>query len=110
MMEICKNINYRHRMAQMAGRASVEYYVGQALRKEVTEDAYIMKVFENGIVVFVAQFGLEGVIKFDTERIFDNEHYSLTVAGRKLTIFDKLRVKVTTVLEYGKRKVVMTLI
>ena len=29
---VCKNINVRHRNAQMAGRASVEYYVGQALK------------------------------------------------------------------------------
>src|SRR5207247_1750843 len=28
--DICKNLNHRHRNAQLAGRASIEYYVGQA--------------------------------------------------------------------------------
>ena len=62
--QVCKNINTRHRNAQMAGRASVEYYVGQALKgKAVEEDGWVMKVFENGFVVFVPRFGIEGVIR-----------------------------------------------
>ncbi len=34
---VCKNINVRHRNAQMAGRASIAYYVGQSLRGKVAE-------------------------------------------------------------------------
>ena len=30
--KVCSNLNFRHRNAQMAGRASIEYYVGQALK------------------------------------------------------------------------------
>jgi exosome complex exonuclease DIS3/RRP44 len=58
------NINRRHRMAQMAGRASVEFYVGLALKTrgekkqgtdgEVEEDAFVIRVFKNGIGVFVS--------------------------------------------------------
>ena len=52
--EVSRNINYRHRMGQMAGRASVEYFVGQSLkgRREV-EEAHVMRVLKNGLVVFV---------------------------------------------------------
>ena len=62
--DVCSNINVRHRNAQMAGRASIEYYVGQALKgRVVEEEAFVMKVFENGFVVFVPRFGVEGLIR-----------------------------------------------
>lgn len=56
-------VNRRHRMAQMAGRASVEFYVGLALKAkgqkegnaEVLEDAYVIRTFRNGIGVFVSK-------------------------------------------------------
>jgi exosome complex exonuclease DIS3/RRP44 len=84
--DICRNLNYRHRNAQLAGRASVEYYVGQALKARgeqvsridaeagagssgtnsgVEEEGYVMRVFENGVVVFVPRFGIEGVVGLD---------------------------------------------
>jgi exosome complex exonuclease DIS3/RRP44 len=80
--DVCRNINYRHRNAQFAGRASIEYYVGQALKargemmakgkKEVVEEnlgvdeeGYVMRVFENGVVVFVPRFGIEGVVRLE---------------------------------------------
>ena len=73
--DVCQNINYRHRNAQFAGRASIEYYVGQALKARgemmaakddagaggVNEEGFVMRVFENGVVVFVPRFGIEGV-------------------------------------------------
>ncbi|BFZ57653.1 exosome catalytic subunit dis3 [Savitreella phatthalungensis] len=59
----CKNINYRHRMGQLAGRASVEFFVGQALKnKETLEQASVLQVFSNGFVVFVPSLGIEGTI------------------------------------------------
>ncbi|EEH18001.2 hypothetical protein PABG_00564 [Paracoccidioides brasiliensis Pb03] len=80
--DICKNINYRHRNAQFAGRASIEYYVGQALKARgeqeasklgegegtnagVDEEGYVMRVFDNGVVVFVPRFGIEGVVRLE---------------------------------------------
>jgi exosome complex exonuclease DIS3/RRP44 len=55
------NINKRHRMAQMAGRASVEFYVGLALKSRgergvVEEDAFVIRVFRNGVGVFVSSY------------------------------------------------------
>ncbi|KAI9844214.1 MAG: exosome catalytic subunit dis3 [Sclerophora amabilis] len=85
---VCKNINVRHRNAQMAGRASVEYYVGQALKgRVVDEEAYVMKVFSNGFVVYVPRFGIEGLIRLrdlaspEPESVFDAERYILHVKG-----------------------------
>lgn len=70
---VCRNLNFRHRNAQHAGRASIEYYVGQALKQRqvkvggegVIEDGYVMRVFENGIVVFVPKFGIEGIVRLE---------------------------------------------
>ena len=124
---IIKNINVRHRNAQMAGRASVEYYVGQALKGRVLEEAgFVMKVFSNGFVVFVPRFGIEGLIRLrdlatpEPEAIFDAEEYVLHVKGsagggfkgRELALFEKVVVKVSDVLEKttGKRKIKMDLV
>lgn len=124
---IIKNINVRHRNAQMAGRASVEYYVGQALKGRVLEEpGFVMKVFSNGLVVFVPRFGIEGLIRLrdlatpEPEAVFDAEEYVLRIKGsagggfkgRDLALFEKVVVKVSDVLEKttGKRKIKMDLV
>lgn len=57
-------VNRRHRMAQMASRASVEFYVGLALKArgqrdgkevEVREEAFVIRTFRNGLGVFVSK-------------------------------------------------------
>ena len=54
-------------MAQMAGRASVEFYVGLALKGrgererkvggagQVVEEAFVIRTFRNGLGVFVSK-------------------------------------------------------
>ena len=132
---VCKNINTRHRNAQMAGRASVEYYVGQALKgKVVEEDGWVMKVFENGFVVFVPRFGIEGVIRLrdllgengggaaegsegrNRKSEFDEEEWILKWneeggQERKVELFEKVRIGIMDEVEKGtgKRKVRMEL-
>ena len=120
--EVCKNINVRHRNAQMAGRASIEYYVGQALKgKVVEEEGFVMKVFSNGFVVFVPRFGIEGLIRLrdlaspEPEATFDADEYILTIWGtvqRKIELFQKVRVKISDVKEEstGKRKINLELV
>jgi exosome complex exonuclease DIS3/RRP44 len=49
-------VNKRHRLAQMAGRASVEFYVGLAMKGQVKrEEAFVIRCFKNGIAVFVSK-------------------------------------------------------
>ena len=66
MERVLDVVNRRHRMAQMAGRASVEFYVGLALKGrgererkvaglEVTEEAFVIRTFRNGLGVFVSK-------------------------------------------------------
>lgn len=119
---VCKNINVRHRNAQMAGRASIEYYVGQALKgRVVDEEGFVMKVFSNGFVVFVPRFGIEGLIRLrdlgepEPDGIFDAEEYVLEVKGSRearIELFQKVVVKISDVKEEstGKRKIKMELV
>jgi len=119
---VCKNINVRHRNAQMAGRASIAYYVGQALRGKATEeDGFVMKIFSNGFVVLVPRFGIESLIRLrdlaepEPEATFDAENYVLKTSGsREVTVelFQKVRVRVTDQKDEttGKRGVKMELV
>ncbi|ROV91262.1 hypothetical protein VPNG_09710 [Cytospora leucostoma] len=119
---VCKNINVRHRNAQMAGRASIAYYVGQAVRGRVTEeDGFVMKIFSNGFVVLVPRFGIESVIRLrdlaepEPQATFDAENYVLTTAGSKdltLELFQKVRVRISDQKDEttGKRGVKMELV
>lgn len=111
-------------MAQMAGRASVEFYVGLALKgrsakETVIEDAFVIRTFRNGLGVFVSRYvvrpavrlwggkrietlhfrlGIEGLVTFKREIQFDADNYTVTVpsGGQQVTIavFDKVKVLV----------------
>jgi exosome complex exonuclease DIS3/RRP44 len=119
---VCKNINVRHRNAQQAGRASVEYYVGQALKGNVVEEeGFVMKVFSNGFVVFVPRFGIESLVRLrdlaepEPESVFDAENYVLRTSGSreiKVELFEKVVVRISDVKEVktGKRKVKLELV
>ncbi|CAI0652768.1 unnamed protein product [Colletotrichum noveboracense] len=119
---VCKNINVRHRNAQLAGRASIAYYVGQALKGKVAEEeAFVMKVFSNGFVVLVPRFGIEGLIRLrdlaetEPDSVYDAENYTLTTSGSrklKVDLFQKVKVKVTDEKDEatGKRGVKMELV
>lgn len=112
-----KNMNRRHRNAQFAGRASIEYYVGQVMRDNHEEhEGYVIKCFSNGIVVLVPKFGVEGLIKLETigdvtsaefhEDDFQLEFTDFTGKRRKVGVFDKVNVDVKSIKDEvsGKRK------
>ena len=78
MERVLDVVNRRHRMAQMAGRASVEFYVGLALKGreererkvaagqevQVTEEAFVIRTFRNGLGVFVSKSALSSFSPF----------------------------------------------
>lgn len=117
METIVKNINRRHRNAQFAGRASIEYYVGQVMRENAAEhEGYIIQCFHNGIVVLVPLFGVEGLIRVESmgsasSAVFDEDKFELTFTTnlgqeRTVGVFDKVIVNVELVKDEvsGKRK------
>lgn len=116
---ICRNINRKHRKAQFAGRASIEYYVGQVMRNnESVETGYVIKVLNNGIVVLVPKFGVEGLIRLENltkdanSANYDEVEFKLSFTHgesgklREIHVFDKVEVEVKSVLDpvTSKRK------
>lgn len=113
MIKTCLNMNFRHRQAQYAGRASVELFTLQYFKeKSVEENAYISRIKQNAIIVFVPRYGIEHIIYVDVAKndeedkdanavatLFDydmeKECLTLKQDGKtKLRVFDKVRVKV----------------
>ncbi|KAI4314665.1 hypothetical protein L6164_027553 [Bauhinia variegata] len=67
LTSIADNLNYRHRNAQMAGRASVELHTLIYFRNRPTDtEARIVKIRTNGFIVFVPKYGIEGPVYLTT--------------------------------------------
>ncbi|XP_037952749.1 exosome complex exonuclease RRP44-like isoform X1 [Teleopsis dalmanni] len=60
---ICQNLNYRHKMAQYAGRASVALNTHVYFRGKTQDvEGYILFVRKNALQVLIPKFGLEGTV------------------------------------------------
>ncbi|KAM6099526.1 exosome complex exonuclease RRP44 [Theristicus caerulescens] len=102
LADMCKNLNYRHKMAQYAQRASVAFHTQLFFKSKgvVNEDAYILFVRKNAVVVLIPKYGLEGTVFFEekgkpTPRLdYNNEVPSLTVEDTTLRVFDKVKVNI----------------
>ncbi|TFK29229.1 mitotic control protein dis3 [Coprinopsis marcescibilis] len=102
-------VNRRHRMAQMASRASVEFYVGLALKGreerakasnsgEIIEEAFVIRTFRNGLGVFINSLGIEGLVTFKKDMQFDAENYNVVIQPSgvepvTISVFDKVKVR-----------------
>uniref|UniRef100_A0A8V0X405 DIS3 homolog, exosome endoribonuclease and 3'-5' exoribonuclease n=1 Tax=Gallus gallus TaxID=9031 RepID=A0A8V0X405_CHICK len=103
LADLCKNLNYRHKMAQYAQRASVAFHTQLFFKTKgvVNEDAYILFVRRNAVVVLIPKYGLEGTVFFEekdkpTPKLdYNSEVPSLTVEDTTLCVFDKVTVSVT---------------
>ncbi|BGP19161.1 hypothetical protein JCM10213_006493 [Rhodosporidiobolus nylandii] len=128
-------VNKRHRGAQGAARASIEFFVALAIQRreeealklikaagaegegKVKAEAFVIRAFRNGLAVFVSQFGLEGLVTFKRDTEYDAENYEIHVPtpdGDKITIgvFDKVGVEIGVEKDKNTQrgKVVMNLI
>jgi len=100
--KIAENINYRHRMAQYASRASVNLYTHIFFRGRVRDEiGYILYIRQNAVQVLIPKYGLEGTLflsKKDAESpwTFDEDEPSVTSGGEhKLSLFQKLTVQMS---------------
>ncbi|GAA5821495.1 hypothetical protein JCM10212_001490 [Sporobolomyces blumeae] len=126
-------VNKRHRGAQQAARASIEFYVALAIQrreerakqtdgveKKVRAEAFVIRAFRNGVAVFVNQFGLEGLVTFKRDNEYDAETYEIAVPDPKdptgdkvkIGVFDKVMVEIRVEKDKNTQrgKVVMALI
>lgn len=63
LQQSCNNMNYRHKMAQYAGRASVDLHTQLFFRnRKVDEEAYILSIKKNALNVLIPKYGLEGAL------------------------------------------------
>ncbi|XP_066476116.1 exosome complex exonuclease RRP44 [Tiliqua scincoides] len=102
LADLCKNLNYRHKMAQYAQRSSVAFHTQLFFKNKgaVNEEAYILFVRKNAIVVLIPKYGLEGTVFFEEKDkpkptlLYNDEIPSLTVEGTTFYTFDKVNVKI----------------
>ncbi|XP_023345051.1 uncharacterized protein LOC111714221 [Eurytemora carolleeae] len=100
--KIAEQINYRHRMAQYAGRASVNLYTHIFFRGRVRDETgYILYIRQNAVQVLIPKYGLEGTLflcgknKDTSVWRFDEDEPSVQNADVKLSLFQKLIVQVS---------------
>ncbi|XP_033259146.1 exosome complex exonuclease RRP44 isoform X3 [Orcinus orca] len=102
LAELCKNLNFRHKMAQYAQRASVAFHTQLFFKSKgiVSEEAYILFVRKNALVVLIPKYGLEGTVFFEEKDkpkprlTYDDEIPSLKIEDTVFHIFDKVKVKI----------------
>jgi len=107
---IANNINYRHRMAQYASRASVNLHTHLFFKNQPRdEEGYVLMIKQNAVQVLIPKYGLEGTLYLraspgssgaassrgsQVEFQYDPEVPSQTCSGVSLTLFKKLKVRI----------------
>ncbi|KAG7467108.1 hypothetical protein MATL_G00149770 [Megalops atlanticus] len=100
---LCNNLNYRHKMAQYAQRASVAFHTQLFFKNRgiLNEDGYILFVRKNAIIILIPKFGLEGTVFFENKDkpsprlTFNEEAPTLTVEDHTFHMFDKVKVTIS---------------
>jgi exosome complex exonuclease DIS3/RRP44 len=106
MNKTCENINYRHRKAQHASRASIKLYSVmyiKAAKHALIEDAYVLSVRKNAMTLLVTRLALEVVYFLNPETDWQAQEQagSLTQrhipSGHTFRLFDPVKVKLEVV-------------
>ena len=103
---ICNNLNFRHKMAQYAQRASVALHTQLFFRgKLVDEQGYVIFVRKNAIQVLIPKYGLEGTVFLDRDYEgnptsadllnYTEEKCQIYVGTVRLRVFDKVVVQIS---------------
>ncbi|XP_074531123.1 exosome complex exonuclease RRP44 [Halichoeres trimaculatus] len=100
---LANNLNYRHKMAQYAQRASVAFHTQLFFKSRgiLNEEGFVLFVRKNAIIVLIPKFGLEGTVFFDSKDkaapnlVFDEEGPTLMVEQHTFHIFDKVKVTIS---------------
>lgn len=99
---VCDNLNHRTRMAQLAGRSSVELYkVLYFKENQNTEcEAVLTAIESSGIDVFIPRFGIDGNIAVEdleehSWKICEDEKF-VSANNRKLCVLSTFSVFIST--------------
>ncbi|OMO55680.1 Ribonuclease II/R [Corchorus capsularis] len=90
LTSIADNLNYRHRNAQMASRASVELHTLIYFRNRPTDtEARVVKIRSNGFIVFVPKYGIEGSVHLTTRGEKGGGEWYVDEQQQKIVKMDK---------------------
>lgn len=101
---MCNNLNYRNRMAQYAGRASVALNTHILFRgKTHDEEGYVLFVRKNALQILIPKYGLEGTIYLskkgdkvaDTKFVYNEDDQSQRAGNIVFHSFDPVTVRLT---------------
>ncbi|KAF5292908.1 hypothetical protein FQR65_LT11160 [Abscondita terminalis] len=99
---LCQNLNYRNRMAQYAGRASVAFNTHLFFRGKIQdEEGYVLYVRKNAIQILIPKYGLECTLylaqKGKTSSFFaySEEEQTQTCGNIILHAFDPVTVRLS---------------
>ncbi|TGZ55492.1 exosome complex exonuclease RRP44 [Temnothorax longispinosus] len=98
---LCHNLNYRNRMAQYAGRASVALHTHIFFRNKVQdEEGYILFVRKNALQVLIPKYGLEGTVYLKSASssvtfTYNSEDQSQTCGEVVFRAFDPIVVQMS---------------
>ncbi|CAB3239017.1 unnamed protein product [Arctia plantaginis] len=94
---ICDNLNYRHRQAQYAGRASVALNTHILFKNRVEiEKAVVLAVKRNALQVLIPKYGLEGPLYLPSDKfLYNGEEHLQSCGDVVLRTFDELTVRLS---------------
>ncbi|XP_060081285.1 exosome complex exonuclease RRP44-like [Ylistrum balloti] len=100
---VCNNLNYRHKMAQYAGRASVNLHTHIFFKNRITnEEGYVLFVRQNALQVLIPKYGLEGTLylsdgksKSDPRFTYNEEASTQTCGNVTFHVFDQVIVELS---------------
>ncbi|BFZ19682.1 hypothetical protein BsWGS_22722 [Bradybaena similaris] len=102
IQSLCNNLNYRHKMAQYAGRASVNLHTHLFFKNRIQdEEGHVLFVRKNAIQVLISKYGLEGTIFLNDEHqktskfVYNEETDTQTAGDVTLHVFDPVIVQLS---------------
>lgn len=115
MQVVADKLNFRHKMAQDAGRASSQLFIMEMLRRTPgkIEEGKVIKIKPTVFVILLEQYGVEGHVHVDGEQwSFNETEETLEKGNRKICIFDKVkvRVNVTPINMHGRSRLDLELV
>nr|CAH7756255.1 unnamed protein product [Callosobruchus chinensis] len=100
--EICQNLNYRNRMAQYAGRASIAFNTHLFFKGKLQdEQGYVLYVRKNALQILIPKYGLESTLylarKGESSDIFEYNEEDQTQRAKDVVLhaFDPVKVRLS---------------
>jgi len=103
VQKVCNNLNFRHKMAQYAGRASVNLHTHLFFKKRIQdEEGYVLFVRKNALQVLIPKYGLEGTVFLNDDHkktssvfVYSEEECTQTAGPVVFHVFDPVIVQLS---------------